>query len=306
MTLGADMAWPLVSLVTPAYNQAHYLVETIDSVLAQDYPNLEYVVIDDGSTDDTAAVLARYADRVRFQRQTNQGQASTLNNGWAMCRGSLLGYLSSDDRLAPHAVRRLVECLLAHPQAQVAYGDFRLIDARGQALRAVQTEDFDARRLAVDLVCQPGVGALFRRGILDAAGGWRPHLRQVPDFEFWLRAARSGPFVRVPQVLADYRIHEGSASFRPAPPQRSDELVGVMRDYWAADSMTGDARRSQATAHVIAAKSHAQSGRVATALSRWRHAWRLDRKVACSRFALRALASGLLRRLYYRLRGSPT
>jgi glycosyltransferase involved in cell wall biosynthesis len=304
MSTDIDPTLPLVSLVTPAYNQAEYLAETIDSVLAQDYPNLDYLVIDDGSTDATAQVLESYAGRIRTQRQANAGQARTLNIGWAQSRGELLGYLSSDDRLAPQAISRLVAALYAQPQAAVAYGDFRLIDAKGHAIRDVQTEDFDARRLTVDIVCQPGVGALFRRLLLDGVGGWRTDLRHVPDFEFWLRAARLGPFVRVPEVLADYRIHEGSASFRPTPGERSDELIHVMRAFWASDVGT-ESQRSQATAHVIAAKSHAQSGRFATAAARWREALRLDTKVACSRFALRSLAHGMLRRAYYRMKGSP-
>jgi glycosyltransferase involved in cell wall biosynthesis len=299
-----DPTLPLVSLVTPVYNQADTLAETVDSVLAQSYPRLEYLVVDDGSTDATPQVLARYGGRVRCERQANRGQAQALNQGWALAGGSLLGYLSADDRLAPHAVLRLVEALRSSPSSVVAYGNFRLIDAQGRALRDVRAEDFDLRRLTVDLVCQPGAGVLFRRQLLEDVGGWRADLRQVPDFEFWLRAARKGAFVRVDEVLADYRIHEGSASFRPIAAERSDELARVMDEYWGA-ACHRDARRSAATARLVAAKSHAQSGRFAVALARWREALRLDPAVACSRFALRSLASGSLRRAYYRMKGVP-
>ena len=100
---------PLVSIVTPTYNQAEYLAETIESVLAQDYPNIEYIVLDDGSTDSTPEVLNRYSGRVRWERHDNMGQARTLNKGWAMSRGEFIGYLSSDDLLLPDAISKLVE-----------------------------------------------------------------------------------------------------------------------------------------------------------------------------------------------------
>ena len=124
---------PTVSIVTPAYNQADYLAETIDSVLAQDYPNLEYLVLDDGSTDTTPEVLQRYDGRLNWERHANMGQSSTLNKGWSQARGTYLGYLSSDDRLLPHAVSRLVDALDSHPEVSVVYCDFNLIDKHGRS-----------------------------------------------------------------------------------------------------------------------------------------------------------------------------
>ena len=259
---------PRVTLITPAYNQADFLAETIDSVHKQDYANLEYIVLDDGSTDDTQAVLARYSGRLQFQRHHNQGQAATLNRGWAMASGELLGYLSSDDRLVPGAISSLVRALAERPDAMVAYGDFKLIDANGNAYRSVQAEDFDLKRLTIDLVCQPGPGALFRRSAFEALGGWSESLRQTPDFEFWLRVSRLGPFVRVPEPLADYRVHEGSASFAVTLPERSDEVVHVMERYWV-ETNSSHSRRSIAKAHMVAAKSHGQSGRIAKAVQHW-------------------------------------
>jgi glycosyltransferase involved in cell wall biosynthesis len=292
---------PWVTLVTPAYNQAEYLAQTIESVLAQDYARLEYIVLDDGSTDDTPAVMALYADRIRCERQTNMGQARSLNRGWRMARGSLVGYLSSDDTLEPRAIRMLVDALAAHPQAMVAYGDFRLMDATGRPFRTVQTEDFDADRLRVDLVCQPGPGALFRRRLLDDCGGWNDSLRQVPDFEFWLRASMIGGFVRVPEVLANYRIHESSASFRPTTPERSVEIVGVMDAHWRGHH-GAIVDRSLATAHLIAAKSHVQSGRFVACASHWLQAVQRRPATLVSASAWRMLLSGALRRLTHRLR----
>ena len=291
---------PLVSIVTPAYNQAGYLAQTIESVLAQDYPKLEYIVLDDGSSDDTPAILARYDGRICHQRHVNVGQARTLNKGWTMARGSLVGYLSSDDCLHPQAVSRLVQTLANSPDAVVAYCDFELIDAAGRAFRTVRTEDYNTTRLHVDLVCQPGPGALFRREVFDQTGGWAEELRQVPDFEFWLRASCLGPFVRVPEVLAGYRIHEGSASFTATTADRSMEIVSVMLAYW--DGQIGaEVERSMAAAHLIAAKSHVQSGRLTSGFSQLLHAVYCQPSTIWSQAAWRMLLSGLSRRAAYQI-----
>lgn len=291
---------PLVSIVTPAFNQAEYLTETIESVLAQDYPNLEYIVLDDGSTDQTPEVLKKFDGRIRHERHANMGQAGTLNRGWGMASGSLIGYLSSDDRLAPHAVSSLVQALIENQDAAVAYCDFELIDAKGRTFRRVQTEAYDVHRLCVDLVCQPGPGALFRREVYDRTGGWAEHLRQIPDFEFWLRASRQGTFIRVPEVLAHYRVHEGSASFRPTTKERSMEIVHVMEEFWAGQA-GANVNHSMASAHLLAAKSHAQSGRLVTGVGHWCRSIQKRPEALFSLFTWRALFSGLLRRIGYHL-----
>ena len=154
---------PLMTIVTPAYNQADYLSETIDSVLAQDYPNIEYIVIDDGSTDCTSEILKQYDGRIRWESQDNMGQAATLNKGWAMGSGEIIGYLSSDDLLKSDAVSALVRCLLERPEVVLVYPDFELIDAMGKHIRNVSTPDYSYFDLAVNLVCHPGPGALFWR-----------------------------------------------------------------------------------------------------------------------------------------------
>lgn len=291
---------PLVSIVTPTYNQARYLAETMDSVLAQDYSNIEYLVLDDGSTDDTPQVLQRYNGRVRWERQANMGQSRTLNKGWALSRGDYIGYLSSDDVLLPHAVSTLVDALESNPDATVAYCDFDLIDARSTKVGVTSSPDFDHRRMLEQLICPPGPGALFRRSVFDQTGGWNVQLRKIPDFEFWLRAARLGPFVRVPLVLAQYRVHEESASIRPIPADRSMEIVDTMRHYWQGDR-SRLARLSLASAHLKAAKSHAQSGRVLYAVGQFLAAARYRPKTLVSVSSWGKLLSGFGLRLTSRV-----
>lgn len=290
---------PLVSIVTPTYNQAEFLAETVESVLAQTYPNIEYIVIDDGSTDNTQHILSKYDGRINHQRHINVGQAETLNRGWGMSSGSLLGYLSSDDLLTPDAVAHLVKNLMQHPKAAAVYCDYDLIDTKGRQFRTVKVADFSIRRLAVDIVCQPGPGALFRREVFERSGGWNASLRQVPDFEFWLRTSRFGDFLRVPEVLAHYRIHEKSASFRPISTERSMEVVRVMTGYWNG-SKSPEARRSVATARLIAVKNHFQSGRLKDGLKQFYTAFCSCPSVLLNGMTWRMLSSGLFRRgLYY-------
>lgn len=305
------MSATLVSIVTPVYNQAEYLAATMRSVLAQDYPALEYIVINDGSTDDSLAVArsvaAEHPGRVTIIDQPNAGQAAALNHAWSQARGEVLAYLSSDDCLLPDAVSRSLEALQAAPSASVVYCDFHLIDAEGRRMREVRTEDFDATRLTVDLVCQPGPGAFFRRRVFDETGGWQASLRQVPDFEFWLRAHRFGPFVRVPALLAEYRIHEASASFRVMPPARAQEIFQVVTAYWkdGADADPGQARaarRARARACAFVAKNHAQSGRAMDALSWFGSALRLRPGLALELGIWRQLIVGFARRTWYQWR----
>lgn len=289
---------PLVSIVTPTYNQAEYLTETIESVLAQTYPNIEYIVLDDGSTDNTQEVLSRFYGRIRYERHSNVGQAKTLNRGWAMSSGSLLGYLSSDDRLSADAVARLVEGLTQHTEAAVAYCDYDLIDAKGRPFRSVKAEDYCVERLTVDLICQPGPGALFRREVFEHTGGWNETLRQVPDFEFWLRASRFGCFLRVPETLAHYRIHEGSASFRSISSERSLEIVRVMEKYWDGDD-SEKASRSLAKSKIVAGKNHMQSGRLIDGLKICFDAFFCNSAIFFNVMTWRMIGSGLFRRMLY-------
>src|SRR5688572_26838802 len=104
-----DSNLPTVSIVTPAYNQAEFLRDTIESVLAQDYPNIEYVVLDDGSTDDTPNILAEYGDRFRWETHVNMGQTATINKGWEMTSGEIITWLNSDDTYLSGAIHRAVE-----------------------------------------------------------------------------------------------------------------------------------------------------------------------------------------------------
>lgn len=292
---------PLVSVVVPAYNHAAYLEQAIESVLSQTHPAVELIVLDDGSTDATAKVLGKYAGRFHFETQRNIGQAATLNKGWAMARGEVLGYLSADDYLHPDAVSRAAAALGEHPGAVVAYPDFELVDEASRSTGTVRAPDFAYRDMVMRMVCPPGPGAFFRRSAFAAEGGWDEGLRRIPDFEFWLRMGLRGDFVRIPRVLAYYRVHAGAQSFSPVDPVRADEYIRVIRTLFESgrlpSDLSGQVEPAIANAELNAARLHLLSGRYRVALERACAAVRRAPGKVLEPGAWRLLVSGILWRL---------
>jgi glycosyltransferase involved in cell wall biosynthesis len=210
------MSRPLVSIVVPTYERAGFVETAIMSLLEQDYPALEVFAIDDGSRDETSAVLARIAeqsdpDRFRWWRQENAGQAAAISRGYEQAGGELLGYLSSDDYLLPGAISRLVDALSANPAADVAYSDQLIVDDFDQVNDTIELVALNFRETLRSGLCPVGVGALIRRRLYDRIGGWDPNYHFYPDYEWWLRAGDVG-FVRVPEPGGAWRMHGGSIS----------------------------------------------------------------------------------------------
>jgi len=257
---------PLVSIVTPVFNQADYLAETMESVLAQDYPNIEYLVIDDGSTDKTPEVLSRYSGRVRWESHANTGQARTLNKGWADSTGDILGYLSSDDLLYPGAVSKLVEILQGDSAIVCAFPDADLIDHKSRMVKKSVCRPFDLGELVVRQECYIGPGALFRRSAFEAVGGWKAELKLAPDREFWIRLAARGRFQFCPEVLASYRMHPGSISYKDVSEEVGREYLWVLDEYFSTASIPVEIanRKSEAYgyAKLILARNSFRAGRL--------------------------------------------
>jgi len=292
---------PLVSIVIPAYNYAGFLADAVDSVLAQSYPHIELIVLDDGSTDRTPEVLRLYDGRLRWESQPNMGQAATLNKGWAMARGDLLAYLSADDVLYPAAIGTAVEELGAADLVLV-YPDYDLVDVRGHRIRTVMAPEFDYRAMVTSWICPPGPGALFRRCAAEAAGPWDTDLQLSPDYDFWLRLGLQGGARRIPKVLAAFRVHEESQSYRAVPASRSDEYQRVTEAYYAQpvpDDVAAARREALSNAFLLSARSHLRSGRYARGAARAAHALRLDPRQLRPRTA-RIIAHGLLNHVRYR------
>lgn len=296
---------PTVSIVIPAYNHADYLAQAIESVLSQDYSPIELIALDDGSTDRTPEVLAHYTGRLHWQTQSNAGQAYTLNRGWTMARGEILGYLSADDLLLPGCVSAAVELLRASPETVLAYCDFDLIDPHSRVIRTVRAREFDYREMVVNLTCAPGPGAFFRRVAFQRAGGWDPALRQMPDYEYWLRLGLAGAFKRIPRPLAAFRVHEGSATFAAPPPEQAEEPVRILRKYFALAEVPAAIRQHQAqaisNALLVSAQLHLRAGRYRAASGCVRCAAGLYPGNLLRPRVVRQLANGLFNRLGHRL-----
>ena len=299
---------PLVTIITPTYNQADYLPETIESVLAQTYPNIEYLVIDDGSKDETPTVLERYRDRLQVIRQDNMGQSRTINRGVDLARGEIVGYLSSDDVLHSTAVARLVEVLVEDEGVVCAFPDSDLIDPTSKVIKRKVCRPFDASDLLVRQECYIGPGALYRTEDARIVGGWRPELRLAPDREFWLRLSARGRFHFVQESLAGYRTHPGSTSYAVVSEAQSREYLSVLDDFYDDGRLEPalQARRDEAYgyANFLIARNCLRGGQFMQAFRYYHRAVRLHSPLLSPQAVLMLFKSSVskgLRLLYHRL-----
>ncbi|MCM3870444.1 MAG: glycosyltransferase [Pyrinomonadaceae bacterium] len=202
----------LVSVIIPCYNQAQFLGEAIESVLLQSYPHFEVIVIDDGSTDNTLEIAARYSE-VRTIRQNQQGISTTRNRGWRESRGRWLVFLDSDDRLLPHALELGVKHLLRHADCAFVFGRHREIDADGTALATTSFVDLQKdpyrQLLLYNCVYTPST-AMFQRDLFETVAGFDPSCLGAEDYDLYLRLARKFPVVSYDNIVAEYRRHDAN------------------------------------------------------------------------------------------------
>lgn len=203
-------ALPLVTIVTPSFNQAAFLRETIESVLAQDYPRVEYLVMDGGSTDGSVEIIRAYASRLAYwQSERDAGQADAINKGWQRGRGEIVSYLNSDDTLHPAAVRLSVEALSKNPDAGFSYGACAWMDEHSKRTGVIEAKNFTlADLLLQNRFAQPGV--FVRRAALERVGMLDVSMHYLMDYDLWLRLALYYPAARVPEIIANFRLHDDS------------------------------------------------------------------------------------------------
>jgi glycosyltransferase involved in cell wall biosynthesis len=198
--------------VTPSYNQAQFIDATIRSVLDQSYPDIEYHVMDGGSSDATIEVLRRHSDRLAsWVSQKDGGQAAAINAGWGKSRGEILAYLNADDRYRPGAVAAAVDYFAKHPEAGIVYGSIRSSFDGEKEGRVYEPPAFDLERLLLEnYIPQPTV--FIRRSVLNKIGMLNRSLRYCLDYDLWLRAAIAGiRFGRIDgEPMAEFRLWTGS------------------------------------------------------------------------------------------------
>lgn len=198
---------PLVSIVTPSFNQAAYLEQTICSVLDQDYPNLLYMVVDGGSTDGSVEIIKKYAHRLAWWvSEKDSGQAEAINKGFAHCKGEIVAWLNSDDLYINHAIRSAVEVLQKHPDAAMVYGDVLAIDQAGKPINLMRFDDWTLEDLMkFKIISQPGV--FMRRTALEKAGYLDQSYHYMLDVHLWLKVAQHGAMVYSRKTWAAARYH---------------------------------------------------------------------------------------------------
>ena len=225
---------PKISIVTPSYNQGQFLEETIMSVLSQSYLNLEYIIMDGGSSDNSVEIIRKYERRLGYWvSEPDQGQADAINKGFARASGEILGWLNSDDTYEPGAIDYVMNCFLRNPKWQSLYGEGRYIDEIGTHLgpcTCVQRSfDFDFL-LKRDPILQPA--SFWRRQLWERVGPLDIGLKWGFDWEWFIRACRVTTFHYEPRLLANYRIHANSKTAGGGI-QREAELVAIMRRHGA-------------------------------------------------------------------------
>lgn len=223
------MRSPLVTIVTPSYNQGQFIRATIESVLAQDYSGIEYIIMDGGSTDQTASVAAEYSSRLTFISESDRGQSDAINKGFRRARGSLVSWLNSDDTILPGAVRRAVAAFERSPELGAVYGEGYLIDYDGNVrCRFPATEPFDLWRLVYlyDYILQQTV--YFRRAVFDDIGYLDESLYFGMDWEILMRIGKRYPIQYIHEYMGCLREYEAAKSFSGGH-RRFKELTAILR-----------------------------------------------------------------------------
>jgi len=225
------MKKPLVSIVTPSFNQSLYIEETIKSVFTQDYPRIEYIIIDGGSIDNTLEIVKKYEDRIHWISEPDDGQADAVNKGFRMSQGEIVAWLNSDDTYCPGAIKTAVDYLLQHSDVCMIYGDGYEIDERGMVIRKFPyTQRFDLNKLIYvsDYILQPTVfmrkKSLCELDLLDTSLTW------CMDWDLWIRFGKRYKVAYIPFFFGNSRIHSNTKTalggFR-----RLQEIAYVMRKH---------------------------------------------------------------------------
>ncbi len=300
---------PLVTIVTPSYNQAAYLEQTINSVLGQDYPVLEYMVVDGGSTDGSLEIIRRHADELAWWvSEPDRGQADAINKGLHRAGGKYVAWLNSDDLYLPGTIQRAVAELESDPNLGMVYGDLHSINALGERVNTIRYDAYTLEDLlAFFIIGQPTV--FLRRSVLDKAGYLSEDYHYLLDHQLWLRIAARAALKYIPEPQAAARYHPAAKNMAAAG-QFGLEAFRILE--WAksqpkmARLIEESENRILGGAHRFNARYLLDAGRAKEALQAYRQVWRYSPKFALQHahrilFALMSLVGlGGLRQIVYR------
>lgn len=201
-----------VSIVLPTHNGSRYIREAVESCLTQSHRDLELIVVDDGSTDNTPEILAHYTDaRMRvLQHRTNLGLPAALNTGFAASRGEYLTWTSDDNWYHSRAIETMLAALTVNPGVALVYAGMRLVDAQGKLIREVEA-GAPAMLRTKNIV---GACFLYRRCVYEVVGDYDDNLAGAEDYDYWLRTAAQFSVLPITQILYNYRVHSRALSSR--------------------------------------------------------------------------------------------
>lgn len=220
---------PRITVVTPSFNQAGFLEETIRSVLEQGYPNLEYIIVDGGSRDGSVEIIQRYADRLAWWvSEPDRGQTDAINKGFARASGEILAWLNSDDTYLPGALFEAAAFLQENPQVGLVYGDANLVDAGGAVLGRFPARQTDYQQLLRGSVHIPQQAAFFRAALWKQVGPLDPTFYFAMDYDLWVRLAKVSELRYHPRLWATFRLH-GEAKTAASDDRCYPEMLRVHR-----------------------------------------------------------------------------
>jgi glycosyltransferase involved in cell wall biosynthesis len=232
--------WPLLSIITPSFNQGRFLEETIRSVLLQGYPHLQYIIVDGGSTDGSVEVIERYSPWLSsWISEPDKGQAEAINKGFQCASGDIVAWINSDDTYPRDAVFQAVTFLMEYPSCDLVFGHCNMVDERGWTLWAWLSGAFDVNRQLCEgnIIPQPAV--FFRHAVLERAGLLSERLHYAFDYEFWLRVALVAEICGLPRILANFRYHSSSKSVSETGEFRN-ETERILKEFFTRPDLPGE------------------------------------------------------------------
>lgn len=285
----------LVSIVTPSFNQASYLEQTIRSVLDQDYADIEYLVIDGGSTDGSVDIIKKYASRIAYWvSEKDSGQGDAINKGMARSKGDIVAWLNSDDYYLPGAVTAAVKALEQNPEVVLVYADMLAVDENGQTFNTLRYRQLTLEDLlSFQIIGQPAV--FMRRDAFERGGGLDISYHLLLDHHLWIRIACLGKIFHVTQTWAAARYHPAAKNRAQAAAfgREAFRVLDWAKTYQPASyPLSRISKRATASAHRVNARYLLDGGQPAASLAAWTRALFLHPPTALARLNL--LGSALL------------
>ena len=285
----------LVSIITPSFNQAAYLEQTILSVLEQDYLTIEYIVVDGGSTDNSVDIIRKYESKLTYWvSEKDNGQAEAINKGFARATGEIIAWLNSDDYYLAGAVSAAVKLFDGYPEVVLVYGDMLAVDEKGKTFNILKYKQLTLEDLlCFQIIGQPAV--FMRRSALQTAGGLNPGFHFLLDHYLWIQIARQGEILHANQTWAAARYH-AEAKNRAQASKFGSEAFHILdmlaQDENLAPMLARVNRRARASANRVDARYLLDGGQSVSALSAWTRALFLHPPTALAR--LNILISSIL------------